>query len=53
MNYYISDLHLFHKNVTDEGFNFDGRPFKTLEAYIKRLKRIGIVWLLMLTMCSV
>lgn len=31
MNYYISDLHLFHKNVTDEGSNFDNRPFKTLE----------------------
>ena len=25
MNYYISDLHLFHKNVTDEGSNFDNR----------------------------
>nr|WP_297933169.1 metallophosphoesterase family protein [uncultured Lachnoclostridium sp.] len=31
MNYYISDLHLFHANVTAEGSNFDGRPFKTLE----------------------
>lgn len=31
MNYYISDLHLFHKNVTDEGSNFDKRPFKTLD----------------------
>lgn len=31
MNYYISDLHLFHKNVTEEGSNFDSRPFKTVE----------------------
>ena len=31
MNYYISDVHLFHKNVTAEGSNFDNRPFKTLE----------------------
>lgn len=31
MNYYVSDLHLFHKNVTNEGTNFDNRPFKTLE----------------------
>ena len=31
MNFYISDLHLFHKNVTDEGRNFDNRPFKSLE----------------------
>ena len=30
-NYYISDTHLFHKNVTDEGTNFDRRPFKTIE----------------------
>lgn len=30
-NYYISDMHLFHKNVTAEGSNFDNRPFKTLE----------------------
>lgn len=30
-NYYISDLHLFHKNVTEEGTNFDNRPFKTME----------------------
>lgn len=38
MKYYISDLHLFHKNVTDEGNNFDNRPFDTLEEmhnYIK------------------
>ena len=25
LNYYISDLHLFYKNVTDEGSNFDNR----------------------------
>lgn len=31
MNYYISDLHLFHKNVTGQGSNFDRRPFETLE----------------------
>ena len=31
MNYYISDLHFFHKNVTGEGSGFDGRPYATLE----------------------
>ena len=31
MNYYISDLHFFHRNVTDEGTNFDQRPFKTMD----------------------
>ena len=31
MNYYISDLHFFHKNVTGEGNGFDGRPYATLE----------------------
>ena len=30
MNYYISDMHLFHKNVTKEGNNFDNRPFNSL-----------------------
>lgn len=30
MNYYISDMHLFHKNVTKEGNNFDKRPFNSL-----------------------
>ena len=30
-NYYIGDIHLFHKNVTAEGTNFDSRPFKTME----------------------
>lgn len=37
-NYYISDLHLFHKNVTDEGSNFENRPFKTLEEMHKTIK---------------
>lgn len=31
MNYYISDLHLFHKNVTRAGKDFDDRPFDNLE----------------------
>ena len=31
MNYYISDLHLFHRNVTRAGKNFDNRPFDNLE----------------------
>lgn len=31
MNYYISDLHLFSKNQTVEGLNFDNRPFQTIE----------------------
>ncbi len=31
MNYYISDLHLFHNNVTRAGKNFDDRPFDDLE----------------------
>ena len=31
MNYYISDLHLFHKNVTKAGRDFDNRPFADLE----------------------
>ena len=30
MNYYISDLHLFHKNVTRAGKDFDDRPFDDL-----------------------
>lgn len=38
MNYYISDLHLFHKNVTDEGSNFDGRPFKTMDEMHNAIK---------------
>lgn len=31
MNYYISDLHLNHINVTKAGRNFDNRPFETVE----------------------
>ena len=38
MNYYISDVHLFHKNVTAEGSNFDKRPFQTLEEMHKTIK---------------
>lgn len=38
MNYYISDLHLFHKNVTGEGSNFDNRPFKTLDEMHQTIK---------------
>lgn len=38
MNYYISDLHLFHKNVTKEGRNFDNRPFDSLEEMHKVIK---------------
>ena len=38
MNYFISDLHLFHKNVTGEGSNFDNRPFETLEEMHKTIK---------------
>lgn len=37
-NFYISDLHFFHKNVTNEGSNFDDRPFDTLEEMHKVLK---------------
>lgn len=39
MNYYISDLHLNHKNVTDEGKNFDNRPFKTLAEMHETIKK--------------
>lgn len=38
MNFYTSDLHLFHKNVTEEGSGFDGRPFKTLDEMHKTIK---------------
>lgn len=38
INYYISDLHLFHKNVTGEGTNFDGRPFETLDEMHNTIK---------------
>lgn len=38
MKYYIGDLHLFHKNVTNEGSNFDGRPYDTLEEMHRDIK---------------
>lgn len=38
MNFYISDLHLFHKNVTREGKGFDNRPFNTLEEMHAKIK---------------
>ena len=38
MNYYISDLHLFHKNVTRAGKDFDDRPFDNLEEMHSILK---------------
>lgn len=31
MNYYISNLHLLHRNVTRAGNNFDDRPFDNLK----------------------
>lgn len=31
INFYTSDLHFEHKNVTKEGTDFDNRPFQTLE----------------------
>lgn len=31
MNLYISDMHIGHANVTDEGTNFDNRPFSSLD----------------------
>ena len=30
MNYFIGDLHLFNRNQTGEGVNYDGRPFATV-----------------------
>ena len=38
MNYYISDLHLNHKNVVNEGKNFDHRPFDTLTEMHETIK---------------
>lgn len=38
MNYYISDLHLFHNNVTKAGNNFDNRPFDNLEQMHETIK---------------
>ena len=31
MNYYIGDLHLFCRSQTQEGINYDNRPFATVE----------------------
>lgn len=39
MNFYISDLHLGHKNVTAEGTNFDGRPYANLAEMHEDIKR--------------
>ena len=30
MNYFIGDLHLFNRNQTGDGVNYDGRPFATV-----------------------
>ena len=38
MNYYISDLHFFHKNVCKEGNNFDNRPFETMKEMMDYIK---------------
>lgn len=38
MNYYISDLHLFHKNVTREGKDFDDRLFDNLDEMHSTIK---------------
>ena len=38
MNYYISDMHFFHKNVTKAGKNFDNRPFETVEEMHRVMK---------------
>ena len=37
MKYYISDLHLFHTNVTKEGRNYDDRPFETMDEMLKTI----------------
>lgn len=39
MNYYISDMHFFHKNVTKEGNNFDNRPFNSLVEMHQYMKK--------------
>ena len=36
-NFYISDLHLNHVNVTKAGRNFDNRPFETVEEMNKTI----------------
>lgn len=33
MKYYIGDLHFFNKNQTNEGVNYDNRPFETQEEF--------------------
>lgn len=38
-NFYISDLHLNHKNVTGEGINFDNRPFNTMAEMHEAIKK--------------
>lgn len=38
MNYYISDLHILHKNVCGEGNNFDNRPFETMQEMMDYIK---------------
>lgn len=43
MNYYISDMHFFHKNVTKEGNNFDNRPFNSLAEMHQYMKENGTV----------
>ena len=40
MNFYISDLHLFHKNVTRAGKDFDDRPFDNLEVIVMESERL-------------
>ena len=39
MNFYISDMHWFHKNVTGEGSNFDNRPYQTMAEMHADMKR--------------
>lgn len=39
MNYYISDLHILHKNVCGEGNNFDNRPFETMKEMMDNIKQ--------------
>lgn len=35
MKYYIGDLHLYNRNQTNEGINYDHRPFDTQEEFVK------------------